>query len=164
MTKKSQGTLMKFATMFHEKHRMTTVRLNSPHDLHATLQRLRRLVRVMDGAVSLPGTRFRFGLDPVLGLIPGAGDAFSALISFYMIHQARRLGVGRQVLAAMVANVAADALLGSVPVLGDLFDFAFKANTRNLVLLEKHLAGLASGRDVAPPRAFSGFNRFVAAA
>ena len=155
---------MKFATMFHEEHRMTTVRLNSPHDRHATLQRVRRLVRVMDGAVSLPGTRFRVGLDPVLGLIPGAGDALSALISIYMIHQARRLGVGKQVLAAMVANVAADALLGSVPVLGDLFDFAFKANTRNLLLLEKHLAELKGGGDLAPPRASPGFNKFVAAA
>jgi len=154
---------MKFATTFHVEHHMTTTHLNSELERAATLQRIRRIARLMDSAVALPGTRLRFGLDPLLGLVPGAGDVVSALISVYMIHQARRLGVGKQVLGAMVANAAADALLGAVPVLGDLFDFAFKANTRNLMLLEKHLSGNDGVRHAAPPRRFVGFNRLVPA-
>jgi GNAT superfamily N-acetyltransferase len=154
---------MKFAAMFHEEHRMNTNRRSSTVDRAATLQRMRRLARLMDSAIALPGTRVRIGLDPLLGLIPGAGDVASALISVYMIHHARRLGVGKQVLGAMVANAAADALLGAVPVLGDLFDFAFKANTRNLMLLEKHLAGNNGVRHVAPSRGFVGFPRLVPA-
>lgn len=103
------------------------------------LKRLRRLTRLMDTTFALPGTRFRIGLDPLLGLIPGLGDGVSALISLYMIVLARRLGVGRGTLVAMLINVGADALLGSIPLLGDLFDFAFKANSRNLKLIQRHL-------------------------
>ena len=127
--------------LLHEQDRMDTVPTTTTSiDRAAILRRLGRLTRLMDSAVKLPGTRFRLGLDPLLGLIPGAGDAVSALVSLHMIHQARKLGVSRRILAAMAVNAAADALLGLVPVLGDLFDFAFKANTRNLKLLEKHLA------------------------
>ena len=98
-------------------------------------QRLRVLARLMDAQFELPGTRFRFGLDALIGLVPGLGDAVTTAISAYIIAEARRLGVSRWVLARMIANVALDALVGAIPLAGDLFDAAFKANLRNLRLL-----------------------------
>lgn len=104
------------------------------------LARLRAITRVMDEAVGLPGTRFRIGLDGVLGLIPGIGDALSAGIAGYAIIAAARLGAPRSVLARMAGNIVLDTLAGAIPVLGDLFDFGFKANRRNLRTLESFLA------------------------
>lgn len=89
----------------------------------------------MDSAVRLPGTRFRFGLDPILGLLPGAGDAVSAAISVYLIYEARKLGASRTLLGRMVGNILIDFLVGSIPIVGDLFDFGYKANRRNMKLL-----------------------------
>lgn len=84
----------------------------------------------------MPGTGVRFGLDPVLGLIPGAGDVAGAALSGYMVLVARELGASRAVIVRMLANVAVDTAVGAIPVLGDLFDVAWKSNTRNLALLE----------------------------
>lgn len=109
---------------------------SSPIDSAARLARLRRVARLMDSSVGLPGTRFRFGLDSLFGLAPVAGDAASALISLYIVWEARRLGAPNTLLARMLGNIAADTLGGSVPLLGDLFDVAFKSNLRNLALLE----------------------------
>ncbi len=97
---------------------------------------LRKLTRLMDYSMVLPGTNIRFGLDPILGLIPGAGDTASLLISVYIILQARRLGISSSVMTRMVSNVVLDSLVGAIPVLGDIFDFAYKANRRNLKLLK----------------------------
>jgi hypothetical protein len=99
------------------------------------IRRLRWLSTLLDSAVRVPGTRFRFGIDPLLGLIPGAGDAVSTLCSLYILYEAARLGRPRTVLARMTANIALDTLVGAIPILGDLFDFAFKANQRNLRLI-----------------------------
>ncbi|MBI2432702.1 MAG: DUF4112 domain-containing protein [Candidatus Hydrogenedentes bacterium] len=96
---------------------------------------LRKLAWLMDYSIRIPGTRFRFGLDPLLGLLPGLGDALGMLISIYLILQAQRLGFSRGTLTQMVTIVLLDALLGAIPVLGDVFDFVYKANRRNLVLL-----------------------------
>lgn len=104
------------------------------------LARLRTITRVMDEAIGLPGTRFRIGLDGLLGLIPGVGDALSAGIAGYAIIAAARLGAPRSVLARMAGNVVLDTLAGAIPLLGDLFDFGFKANRRNLRTLESFLA------------------------
>jgi len=103
------------------------------------LSRLRRITRLLDTAMTIPGTGIRFGLDPLLGLIPGGGDLVSLLMSGFVLHQARRLGLPRHVMARMVMNVGLDALVGAVPLLGDVFDVAFKANVRNLRLIEEHL-------------------------
>lgn len=100
----------------------------------------REFARVMDSAFRVPGTRFRFGLDPVLGLVPGLGDAIGGGFGFYLLVQAFRAGVPPVVMIRMFANIAADLLFGAVPLLGDLFDAAFKANMRNLRLLERHQA------------------------
>ncbi len=95
----------------------------------------------MDEAVGIPGTRARLGLDGVLGfVVPGAGDAVGGAVSMYAMYAALRLGAGASVLARMALNVALDALVGVVPLLGDVFDFVFKANRRNLALLETYVA------------------------
>jgi len=88
----------------------------------------------------VPGTGVRFGLDPILGLIPGLGDVAGAALSGYLVLLAARLGAPRVVVLRMVANVAVDSVVGSVPLLGDLFDVAWKSNTRNLALLERAIA------------------------
>jgi hypothetical protein len=111
------------------------------YDCHpaARLARMKRLAWLVDAAFVLPGTRFRFGLNSLIGLAPGAGDAVLGLVSLYIIHQAYRLGVPRHRLAQMVGNVVVEVLGGSVPILGDLFDMALKANLRNIRIVEDHL-------------------------
>ena len=92
----------------------------------------------MDSAFRLPGG-FRFGLDGLIGLIPGVGDAIGVVVSLYIVARARKLGVSRGTLVRMLANVGVEGLIGSIPILGDAFDFAFKANRRNLALLRRNL-------------------------
>jgi hypothetical protein len=104
----------------------------------ARIARLRRLAWLIDGAFRLPGSRFRFGLNSVIGLAPAAGDALLTAISLYIVYEARQLGLPKLKLARMLKNVAIEAAAGAVPVLGDLFDVAFKANLRNLAILEEH--------------------------
>ena len=103
-----------------------------------TLARLDRLARLLDTAISIPGTKIRFGADAIVGLVPGIGDAVTTGLSAYIVYEAHRLGVPRPLLARMVANVAADGLLGAVPIVGDVFDVMWKANRRNLRLLREH--------------------------
>ena len=93
---------------------------------------------MLDSAVPVPGTSFRFGLDPILGLIPGLGDLVSPVFTLGILWQARDLGVPRLVQLRMIFNVAIDVLIGIVPLIGDLFDFAWKSNDMNLALLERH--------------------------
>src|SRR5690606_29030914 len=95
--------------------------------------------RLLDTSLGIPGTKIRFGLDPLLGLIPGGGDLVSLLMSGYVLHQARRLGLPRHLMTRMIMNVGIDAVAGAVPLVGDLFDVAFKANVRNMKLIEEHL-------------------------
>ena len=102
------------------------------------LASLERLVSLLDDRFSVGG--FRFGLDGLLGLVPGVGDSLGALASAYLIVEARRLGAPRSVLLRMTGNLLLDYLIGAIPLLGDLFDFGFKANRRNLDLLRRALA------------------------
>lgn len=104
-----------------------------------TLKRLRQLSRLLDNIITIPGTKIGFGLDPIIGLIPIGGDFLGVVFSSYIILEAARLGVSRATLGKMVFNVILDGLVGTVPVLGDLFDFAWKANTNNIKLLEEYL-------------------------
>lgn len=108
------------------------------------VRRLRRLARLLDTAFRVPGTEWRIGLDPLLGLIPVVGDVVPLFFSLWIVLESHRLGVSQPTLGKMIANVAIDFLVGEVPVLGDLFDFAWKANVRNLDLLEREF-GLAAG-------------------
>ncbi len=103
------------------------------------LAKLRGLSRVLDGAVEIPGTGIRVGLDPILGLVPVVGDWIGAALSGYIIVQGARLGASRATLLRMTGNLLVDLMVGAVPVLGDIFDFGFKANQRNLALISTHM-------------------------
>ena len=106
------------------------------------LEALRRWARLFDSAFRIPGTQITFGLDPILGLIPGLGDVASPVFSLFFVWHGVRLGVPKVVLARMVLNVMIDSGVGAIPLVGDLFDFGWKANVWNLALLERHaLAG-----------------------
>ena len=102
------------------------------------LQLMRRWARIFDSAFRIPGTQITFGIDPILGLFPGIGDLVSPVFSLFLLWHGARLRVPKIVLARMVLNAAIDAGVGAIPVVGDLFDFAWKANEWNLALLEKH--------------------------
>ncbi len=110
-------------------------------DSAARLRRLRRLsgiARMMDTAIGIPGTRLRFGADSVLGLVPLVGDGAGALVGLYIVNEARRLGIPPEKLARMVGNVAMDSVVGSVPLLGDIFDLYFKSHRRNVDMIFDH--------------------------
>ncbi|GAB4529523.1 MAG: hypothetical protein Tsb0014_11450 [Pleurocapsa sp.] len=101
--------------------------------------RLRRLSQILDNAIPIPGTGYRIGLDPILGLLPGGGDTVAGALGAYIVVEAARMGLPRKVVWQMVGNIIFDSVVGIVPVLGDLFDVGWKANVRNIALLEKHL-------------------------
>lgn len=113
-------------------------RMNTTERL-ATLNRIRKLSRLMDTAIRIPVIGYRIGLDPIIGLIPGGGDLIATAFSAYLIFLATRFGLPRRVLGWMIFNVGLEAIVGSVPLVGDLFDAFYKSNLRNLALLEKHL-------------------------
>lgn len=103
------------------------------------MRRARKLAWLLDDAIPIPGTSWRVGLDPLLGLAPGMGDWISWGVGLHLIWSAGRLGARPGLLLRMAGNLAVDAVVGAVPVLGDLFDAAWKANDRNLGLLESHV-------------------------
>lgn len=105
----------------------------------ATFERYRRLAELFDSRFRIPGTRIRFGIDPLLGLLPVAGDLVTAAFAVYGVVLARRMNAPGRLQLRMGWNIAIDALAGSVPVLGDLFDVAFKAHLRNFRLFESWL-------------------------
>jgi hypothetical protein len=102
------------------------------------LKTLKHISRLLDSAFVLPGTGTRIGLDPIVGLVPGLGDLVSPLFAIAVLWQSRDLGIPRVVQLRMIFNVAIDALVGMLPLAGDLFDFAWKANDRNYALLERY--------------------------
>ena len=108
-------------------------------DADARLAGARLLARLLDDAIPIPGTSYRIGIDPLLGLVPGIGDVLGALLSAWILVIAARIGAPPAVLARMGLNMAIDALAGAIPVAGDLFDAGWKANARNLRLVEDWL-------------------------
>ena len=108
-------------------------------DRAATIAEFERLARLLDTQWRIPGTAMRFGVDPLVGLIPGLGDVAAGLVSAYIVVLAARLKLPNRVLARMAGNVAIDVVFGSVPLLGSIFDLFYKANRRNLRLLQRHL-------------------------
>jgi hypothetical protein len=106
----------------------------------AARERLQMLAWVLDAAVGIPGTRIRFGVDALLGLIPGIGDVIGALFSSYILSEAAALGVPRTMLIRMGFNVALESVVGIIPLIGDLFDIGWKANLRNVKLLNDWMA------------------------
>lgn len=106
---------------------------------HPGFAHLMLLSHLLDRAFRVPGTKWRFGLDPLIGLIPGLGDLLGSLVGAYSLFVARQMGAPASVQLRMLLNLAIDGVVGLVPLLGDLFDFAFKANTRNATLLSQWL-------------------------
>jgi NAD/NADP transhydrogenase beta subunit len=102
------------------------------------LRQLDSLAKLMDSQFKVPGTEMRFGLDAIIGLIPGVGDMTTFAISGYMLWIMAQNGASGFVLARMILNVLIDTIVGSIPFAGDIFDFAFKSNTRNMRLMHEH--------------------------
>ena len=101
------------------------------------VQRLERLARLLDSSIQVPGTRLSIGIDPILGLIPGVGDALSLVAAVYIVAMGSKLGAPRRTVWRMGLNVAVDAVVGAIPLLGDLFDAGFKANTKNVAMIRR---------------------------
>lgn len=111
----------------------------APSNARGQIEELEQLAHLLDSRWRVPGTGFRFGLDGVIGLIPGLGDVSTGLVSAYLVWRAREFGLPGHVLARMAGNVFVDVVVGSVPVVGSIIDFGFKANTRNMRLMRRHL-------------------------
>jgi hypothetical protein len=111
-----------------------------------TLERLDQIATLLDTAFVIPGTNIRFGIDGLIGLIPGIGDLISTALSSWLIYEAHRLGVSKIALTRMIGNVAIDGVFGAVPIVGDAFDIAFRANRRNMKILREQLARKARTR------------------
>ena len=114
----------------------------NPESRREALVRLDRLARLFDTAFVLPGTNVRFGIEAVMRLIPGIGDAAASALSCYLLYEAHRLGVPPRIFARMLLNVAIEGIVGAVPIAGDAFDVAFRANRRNVALLRDHFASV----------------------
>tara|TARA_E500000318_G_scaffold47968_1_gene45133 strand:+ start:1531 stop:1926 length:396 start_codon:yes stop_codon:yes gene_type:complete len=129
--------------MVHERQAgasATDVTINREREI----ERLENLAHWLDSRFRIPGTDIRFGLDAVAGLLPGIGDGGTALLSFYIVHQARRIGAPLPLRVRMTGNIVLDLLTGAIPLAGDLFDLGFKANRRNVALLREHFSDQAS--------------------
>lgn len=108
-------------------------------DRAAIITEFERVSRLLDSQWRIPGTGIRFGIDPLVGLVPGLGDVATGLVSAYIVLVARRLGLPNHVMARMVGNIVVDVVFGSIPLLGSVFDLFYKANRRNFRLLQRQL-------------------------
>ena len=108
-------------------------------DVPSRIRRVRVLAKLLDNSISIPGTRFKFGFDAIIGLIPGVGDVLGAILSGYIVLEAARAEVPLVTLARMLVNIGIDTLLGTIPAAGDVFDALWKSNLMNVALLEQHL-------------------------
>jgi hypothetical protein len=104
----------------------------------AAERRIGRVTNALDELVRVPGTEFRFGLDPIVGLIPIVGDAMAAVVGGWVIAEAARFGIPRIVLGRMIVNLLVDLVIGLIPFIGDVFDFAIRSNARNIGLFRRH--------------------------
>jgi len=109
-----------------------------PRSRAERLARLETVAKLLDTAFVIPGTGIRFGLDGLIGLAPGIGDAITTAASLWIVYEAHQLGAPKHVVTRMLGNVALDGLVGTIPVLGDLFDVAWRANRRNVRILREH--------------------------
>ena len=108
-------------------------------DVPAARLRIEMMERVLERAFVIPGLNRGFGLDAVIGFVPVAGDMIGAAMGLYLVWEARNIGLPKRTLARMMMNVGVDTTLGAIPLVGDVFDFLFRANTRNLRLIKRHL-------------------------
>jgi hypothetical protein len=105
-------------------------------------RRLRRIAKLMDSQIRVPVVGVRIGADAILGLVPGVGDILTGAIGAYLIYEATRLGIPRSAIVRMVGNIAFDTAIGAIPLFGDIWDFFFRANDRNMQILARHIGGL----------------------
>ncbi len=120
---------------------------NTPNQSHvASLRRLRRISHLLDNAIPIPGTKYRIGLDPILGIIPGGGDFVGSIFAGYVVFKAAQMGAPQETLVKMATNIVFDTVAGTVPVAGDLLDVAWKANVKNIELLDAHLGSPEQGK------------------
>jgi Domain of unknown function (DUF4112) len=106
-----------------------------PRSRQERIARLDALASLLDSALVIPGINVRFGLDAIVGFIPGIGDAITAVLSLFIVHEAHQLGAPFHLIVRMLANIAVDGVVGSVPVVGDAFDVLWRSNRRNVRLL-----------------------------
>jgi hypothetical protein len=118
----------------------TTPSTPTSFDADERLRWVERIARLMDSQFTLPGTRFRFGLDPLLGLLPVVGDLSSTVVSVALLMTMMRHGASGAVVVRMALNILLDTVVGAIPILGNVFDFAYKSNERNVALLRRHYA------------------------
>lgn len=111
--------------------------------------RMEKMAWLLDGMLRVPGTRIRFGLDAIIGLVPGVGDVIGLLLGAGILYESVKVGAPRPLIMKMLGNALADTIGGLIPGVGDVFDFAFRANQRNAALLIEHLDGLE--QPAAPP-------------
>ncbi len=124
--------------------------LSSSADPVRSRNRIAWIARLLDSAVVIPGTRIRLGLDPIIGLIPGAGDAITTALSAYVVYEAYRAGLPPALLLRMALNVVIDLIVSAVPVLGDIGDIFWRANQRNLAIFDEYLANRPNGSSGGP--------------
>ena len=108
----------------------------------AARRRLQRIAKLMDSQIRVPVIGLRIGADAIIGLVPGVGDIVTGAIGAYLIYEAQRLGIPRSAVVRMVANIAVDTAIGAIPFAGDIWDFFFRANDRNMQILARHIGGL----------------------
>ena len=106
------------------------------NDREQAIQRLRKLALLLDESFEIPGTNYKVGLDPLIGLLPVAGDTVMMAVSLFIVWRAWKLGVPKRNLARKVANICVDSFVGSVPIIGDIFDFIYKSNKKNVALID----------------------------
>lgn len=128
-----------FEAMRQSRHGTSGSRAHTAAEFDESFARIETLAKVLDSAIRIPGTNVVMGLDAVLGIVPVVGDAISAAIGSYIIWEARRLGAPRWLIARMTMNTTFDTLVGSIPVVGDIFDVAYKSNLKNVALLKRHV-------------------------
>ncbi|MFC0590007.1 DUF4112 domain-containing protein [Novosphingobium aquiterrae] len=119
--------------------RRMTASLPTGTDPLSVRQRIEGLERLLEGLFEVPLIGRRVGLDAIVGLVPGIGDAVTAAMGLYLVWEARNLGMSRLQVWRMIGNVGIDALVGAVPVAGDLFDFMYRSNSKNLKIIRRHL-------------------------
>ena len=128
-----------FAGMETQRVRRMAEGLPLGGDPAAVRRRVEALEQLLERSFVIPGTSRQVGLDAIVGLVPVGGDVLTALMGLYIVWEARNAGVPKWRLAQMTANVGFDTALGAIPLVGDLFDFLFRSNSRNLKILRRHL-------------------------
>ena len=109
------------------------------------VRRMEVMAKLLDNSFSIPGTNQRFGIDAIIGLVPGLGDIATTLLSSYVIWEARNLGVSKFALGRMISNLAIHATVGAIPIVGDVFDAFFRVNLRNMRIVHAQLEGMSDG-------------------